>query len=385
MKNVLKTLAFAALLTTFSLPAVAQDAAAGTTAAATSAQDEEAKAALYAEFVQKIKATDAESQRRANEIGRDYLTKYGTSTAEADKPVIDYIRNWVGKYEKAVREYEFNKAVAENPARAYEVGRQWLADNPDRIETRLGLVQAGFLANDKKDKSLNAEMVAQARAALQAIEGGKAPQQWTAPWANRDVAISLLNFAIGLGLYENSPNDAVPALVKVAQSNGPLKTNPAVYSALGTAYLNGEFARVGAEYKTQCEGKEASPECDALFAKVSLALDHTLDAYARAAAYSKDQAAKAALMRNLSQLYKGRFQSVTNPDANVQTLVAGITSVPLPLPGQPVTLPGAPAPEPAATTSSATTPAAPAATPQPAASGSGVRPAAQPAAPKPRQ
>jgi hypothetical protein len=380
MKNVLRTLTFAALLATFSLPALAQDAAASGGATA-SAQDEEAKAALYAQFVELIKKPDADSQRRASEIGKQYLSKYGTPATDADRQVVNYITNWVGKYEKAVREYEFNKAVGENPARAYELGRQWLSDSPDRLETRLGLVQAGFIANDRKDKSLNAEMVAQARAALQAIEQGKAPQQWTAPWTNRDTAVALLNYAIGLGVYESAPNEAIPALIKVAQSNGPLKTNPAVYTYLALSYQNGDFKRYASEYQQQCEGKEASAECDALFAKVSLALDHTLDAYARAAAYTKDQNVKAALVKNLNTLYKARFQNVTNPEANVQTLVAGITALPVPQPSDPVTLPGAPAPEPAATTSSTATPTAPASTTTPAPA---AKPAAQPATPRPR-
>jgi hypothetical protein len=388
MKTVLRSLAFAALLATFTLPALAQDPAAGTASA--SAQDDEAKAALYGEFVKLIGVTDAESQRRAHEKGKEYLSRFGNPTTDADKQVVNYIRNWVTKYEAAVLEYEFGQAVLNNPARAFELGRQILASNPDRVDVRLWLAHAGVVNNQKGNKSLNGEALSHARAALQMIEQGKAPQKWVV-WPSRDEAVVGLSLYTATLLNESSPQEAITTLVNAAKADGPVKSDPRVYALLGTYYYKSEFGKLAEQYKQQCEGKDASAECDALFARVQNSLDHVIDAYARAVAYSKDPKVKANAQKDLTAVYKIRFQNVTNPEPNIQTLVAGITALPLPQPGEAVTLPGAPAPEPAATNSSAAATVPVSATIGQSAEATAVapatnntaKPAAQPAARKP--
>jgi hypothetical protein len=395
MKNVLRILTFAALLTTFSLPAFAQDAAAtGGATTAASPQEEEAKAALYGEFVQKIKVTDAASQKRAYEIGKEYLTKYGNPTTDADKQVVDYIKKWVAKYEAATLEYEFFEAIKNNNfTRAFELGRQLLASNPDRLDVRLLLTYAGTTAASKGDKSLTGEAITHARAALQAIEQGKAPQKWVV-WPNKDEAVLGLNISLAQLLSESAPQEAIITLIKGVQAEGPTKNSARLYTLLGATYYNSDFKKLAEQYKQQCEGKDASPECDALFAKINNALDHIIDAYARAVAYGKDAKLKAAVQKDLTAVYKIRFQSVAaNPEPNIQQLVAGITALPVPQPGAAVTLPGAPAaPDSSASTTPPASPSAPAATPTPTPAASnttakpatnGAKPAAQPASPKP--
>ncbi|HZI18029.1 MAG TPA: hypothetical protein VEY09_05475 [Pyrinomonadaceae bacterium] len=383
----MRSLAFAALLATFTLPALAQDAAAGTAA---SAQDDEAKAALYGEFVKLIGVSDAESQRRAHEKGKEYLSRFGTPATDADKQVVDYIRNWVNKYEAAVLEYDFGQAVTNNPARAFELGRQILTNSPDRMDVRLWLAHAGVVNNQKGNKSLNGEALSHARAALQMVEQGKAPQKWVV-WPSRDEAVVGLNLYVATLLNESSPQEAITTLVNAAKANGPAKSDARVYTLLGTYYYKSEFGRLAGEYKQQCEGKDASPECDALFARVQNALDHVIDAYARAVAYSKDAKLKAAAQKDLTAVYKIRFQSVTNPEPNIQTLVAGITALPIPQPGEAVTLPGAPADAPANSSASTTVPvsatigesanaATAVTTTPPAANGTAAKPAVKPAA-----
>src|ERR671921_715275 len=101
MKNVLRLLVFAALVTVFALPSYAQDAAAPTpaqTPAATGPCTEaEAKAALYGKFRENFNKT-AELQKVAYESGKEYLGKYGSCTDPADVTIIKYIQNWVNKY-----------------------------------------------------------------------------------------------------------------------------------------------------------------------------------------------------------------------------------------------------------------------------------------------
>jgi|GEM_PF-1042444 len=352
MKTVLRSLAFAALLATFMLPALAQDPAAADSAAA--AQEAEAKAALYKEFVQKLGVRDAESQRRAHELGKEYLSKYSNATTDADKQVVEYIKGWVAKYETAAAEYEFGQAVTNNPARAFELGRQILVSNPDRTDVRMLLAHAGVVNNQKGVKNLNGEALSHARSALQMIEQGKAPQKWVV-WTSREEALVGLNLYIATLLNESSPQEAITTLVSAAQADGPVKSDARVYALLGTYYYKSEFGKLAEQYKQQCEGKDASAECDALFGRVQNSLDHVIDAYARAVAYSKDAKVKASAQKDLTAVYKIRFQNVANPDSNIQTLVAGITALPIPQPGAAVTLPGAPAAEPATNSSASST------------------------------
>src|SRR5215213_6066978 len=102
MKNALRLLSIAALATTFALPAFAQDTT-GTAAAGPTAQEVEAKAALYKKFLDNYKGSP-DQQKVAYESGREYLSKYSADTSAENAPIVKFIQNWVGKYEKAVVE-----------------------------------------------------------------------------------------------------------------------------------------------------------------------------------------------------------------------------------------------------------------------------------------
>ena len=80
MKNVFRLLVIAALATVFALPAFAQTTQPSPTTAP-SAQDEQAKADLYAQFL-KLKSGSAADQKQAYDIGKQYLSKYGSPTEE---------------------------------------------------------------------------------------------------------------------------------------------------------------------------------------------------------------------------------------------------------------------------------------------------------------
>ena len=67
--------------------------------------DPDAKAALYRPFLDNFKG-NPEQQKTAYEAARDYVSKYERCPEESDKRVVSYIRNWMSKYEAAVREWE---------------------------------------------------------------------------------------------------------------------------------------------------------------------------------------------------------------------------------------------------------------------------------------
>ena len=101
-----------------------------------------------------------------------------------------------------------------------------------------------------------------------------------------------------------------------------------------------------------------------------MSLDRVIDAFARAAALSKDPAQKKGIMDQLTVFYKIRNN---DSDAGLNDYVAKVLSRPLPLPGQPVT------PATAASTSTTTSPAP---TPTPPANTDG-KPATSSTPPKP--
>jgi hypothetical protein len=361
MKNVLRMMLLAAVAAISVAPAYAQDAAAQTAA---SPQDAQAKADLYAKFLQLIKGGPAE-QKQASEVGKEYIGKYPTPADDADKQILDYIKNWVAKYDAAVRDFEFKEAVAKNPARAFQIGRE----QADNLDVQLSLVQAGFNAVAAKNTAHNAEAAEAARRALQMIEGGKTTNAYGL-FATRDEAVGGLPYMIGYFLKDTNPQQAIESLVKAAQSNSKFKTEPTTYAYLGRAYYDGEFKQLAEGYKRDYEGKEETPESRAAYERLMQSLDRVIDAFARAASYSKDAAQKKAIMDQLTAFYKSRNNDSV---AGLDAYVAGVTSRPLPGPGQlaqPAVAPG---------TGTPTTPDADAARTTPAGSAT-TQPAAKPAA-----
>ena len=375
MKNALRLLSIAALGAVFAFPAYAQDAAA-TPAAGPCTTEAEAKAATYQKFLKDYKGSP-DQQKAAYESGKDYLGKYGTCPDEADKKVAAFIQNWVGKYEKAVVEFNCTKAANENPAEAFSACRPLVAANPDNPKFRLALVGAGIKSNASGSKALNAQAAAEARAALQMIESGKTTETW-APFTSQQDAAAGLRYYIAAWTYDTSPEAAAAELLKVAQSNSLFAKEPATFQLLGAAYYNGELKKLADEYKVKYEGKEETPESAALFARVNQVLDRVIDSYARAVALananpSKYGATATQLKPVLTTLYKQRHEG---QETGLNELIAGVLSKPLPIPGQEPAPTVAPASTNGTNGTNGTTPA----TPTQPASTTTTPPAAKPAA-----
>lgn len=391
MKNVLRLLILAAAFGIFALPALAQDTAAGGTAAP--AQDAQAKADAYQKFLELRKGGPAQ-QKQAYDVGKDYLSKYAATTDDADKKIYDYIQNWVSKYEKATVDFNFRTALfpaagaRPDYTKGFEIGRQLLSSDPDNVAVLLDLSIAALTnAADPKtaNEAVSREAVQYVRRTTQLIESGKTPQRpsadgktmvdnW-APFPNRETALGQLYYTHGLLVRATSPDEAAQLFIKAAQSNTTFKSDPTTYFYLANTYLDGEYKRLIAEYKATYEGKEVTeemkPAYEALLAKTNAATDRIIDAWARAVALSADKPQlkvwRDGLMKQLADVYKQRHDG---SDAGLNELIAGVLNKPLPLPGQPMTpaapasTTGAAATRPAGTGSAATT----ATTPKPAAS-----------------
>jgi hypothetical protein len=378
MKNVLRLLVFAALVTVFALPAYAQDAAA-TPAAGPCTTEAEAKAALYKKFLDSYRGTP-EQQKAAYESAKEYLGKYGACTDAGDVQITNYLKGWVSKYEDAALVFNCQKAANDTPAQAFEACKAWIAAKPDDLRPHLALVGAGIKAYMNKDNSLNARALAEARTALQMIESGKTAdvkteKEW-APFANQADAPAGLRYYIAAWSLETNPDESAGQLLKAAQSNSSIAKEPATFQLLGASLYNSDVKKLAEQYKTQCEGKDASHECDVLLNKINYALDRVVDAYARAVALSntnpKYSATATALRPVLTTLYKQRHEG---QETGLNEMISGVLSKPLPLPGQEPPLPppadttgangtSTPAPN-TATPASGTTPPAAKPTPTP--------------------
>jgi hypothetical protein len=383
MKNVLRLLVFAALVTVFALPSYAQDAAPAQTPAATGPCTEaDAKAALYKTFTTDFKG-NPEQQKNAYQAGKDYLGKYGACPDPADQQIAKYIQNWVGKYEKATLEFNCTKAVNETPATAFTACAPYRDANPENLKVYLQLVTAGLKNAQAKNKSTNAEAANAARRALDLVEHGKTTDAWL-PFTSQAEAAPGLNYYVGFFTLENAPGEAATYLVKAAQSSSSYAKEPSTYDFLAVAYYNNEFKPLAAEYQAKYEGKEATPESEALLNKINAVTNRIVDAYARAVALSPAGPAKDDRRTKLSTFYK---QLHDGSEAGMNELVAGILSKPIMLPGQE---PAPPAPSTTGadgvkTTPSGTTTTTPTAgtTPAKPASTTTTPPATKPPAQKP--
>ncbi|HET9478291.1 MAG TPA: hypothetical protein VFO72_03035 [Pyrinomonadaceae bacterium] len=177
--------------------------------------DDPVKIATYKRFVD----NRLQNPSVAYQAARDYLQRY-----QKDKDqYTDYLTKWVAAYERDDRKRQLGGLINEKKFdEAYRVGAKILADEPDYLRAQIDLGYAGYLAASNKDESHNAQAVAYARKAIQAIEGGKAPSEW-APFKGKDDTLAYLNYAVGFMTLKSSPDQAIDSLLKAAQYDSDIK------------------------------------------------------------------------------------------------------------------------------------------------------------------
>ncbi len=350
MKNVSRVLASAALAATFSLAAYAQTPAASpaTTAAAPSAQEVQAKADKYKEFLDNRSKKlpngqpDPAAQKVAYEAGKEYLSKYGSDTNEGNDKIVAYIQKWVTNYEKAVSDFQtssaFSDAVtAKNYPKIFELGRPLLDKDPNNFSVLLTLAQAGFLNAQQKtpDKTLFPDAVRYTKNEIQAVESGKVTS--FAPFKNKDELLNYLYFGLGLNLRDSSSDEAQTYFLKAAQTEGLYKSSPGTYSYLSNLYFK-EYKKLADNYNRDFNGKEKTPESEAAYERLNQVLDRTIDAYARTVALTtqtdpQSVAFKKLTMTDLTALYKVRHNGT---DTGLTELISGVLAKPVPNPSEEV-------------------------------------------------
>lgn len=328
MKKIMQVLMLglvAAML--LAVPALAQTTSASPAAAPT--QDEaEAKAALYAKFRELYKSDPA----TAYGIAKDYVQKYPND----DPQIINYLKTFIEKYEKFSRQQSCDKAFSESRwPDVFTFCKQIVAEKPDDLTTNLKISWAGLKMAQANNNANNSEAMNFSQKTLQLIESGKTPDD--KPYVEKDKQEQLgwLNYSLYLyNSKNNKQDDALNYLIKSAQFDSPIKTNPDTYIKLAAIYEN-NYDKMRQDYTAKYpDGSEETPEKKAALETVKQSLDPLIDAMARVLAYSgtdpKTQQTRDELKTSLTDYYKYRHNGSTD---GLDALIANIKTKPLPQPG----------------------------------------------------
>jgi hypothetical protein len=293
----------------------------------------ENKSAWYGEF----RATFKTEQAKAYDLAQKYLA---CPAEPGEESIRNYLKNtFVAVIDKARRTPKVSELVYDKKdyAKAFELGKQVLADEPDNVKVLMDLTYAGYLAFTSKVETFSADTLVYGKKAIQLIQAGTVPESW-APYANKDEALGYLNNAIGVLTMPKSASEALPYLLKAAQLEGKLKKQPITYGYIGDAYQSGPYDKLSAEYKQLYLGKDETPESKLALENINQVVDRMIDAYARAVALSGTDAAyqsrKTAWMETLTTWYKYRHNQ---SDAGLTDLIAAVMSKPLPPEPTPLT------------------------------------------------
>jgi len=348
--GMLATYASLAILTT-SLASVTELKAQTTAPAPAAAQGEcsaENKLAWYNEFREKFK-TD---QPKAYELAQKYLA---CPTAAGEESIATYLKEkFVAPIDKARRTPKVSALIYEQKdyPKAFELGKQVLADEPENLRVLIDLGYGGYAASTAKNDSFSAESLGYARKAIQAIESGKAPESWV-PYKSKEDTLAYLYNAVGQFTLKTNVSEALAHLIKAAQFQSELKKDPWTYFFIAAAYEAGPYTKLSADYKARFEGKDESPESKLALENINQVVDRMVDAYARAVSLSgtdaKFAAKKTEWMESLSTWYKYRNKDDVT---GLPAMIASVMSKPLPPEPTPITT--LPTPTPTTTT---TTPA----------------------------
>src|SRR6185369_12219679 len=312
---------------------------------------DDAKTALYQSIRNNLKA----DQAKAYEDAKKYLACPASGeVTEAQQKIIDYLKNFVSKYEDATKKTSYRDLLynKQKYAEAYAAAKDVLATEPENLQVLVDLGTNAYLLPPLKNASLTAEGLGYAQKALAMLDAGKTLDKWD-PLGSKDVAVAYLNYSIGTLTLEKDPGNALKNLIKAAQFETPLKKSPYTYAYIAGAYETGPYAKLSEEYKTCCSGKDETPDSKLKLANINQIIDRMIDAYARAVALAaadpKFAQAKTGWNESLTTWYKYRNSDKTD---GLDQVIAGVLAKPLP--PEPTPLTSLPATTPAVSTPAST-------------------------------
>jgi hypothetical protein len=293
----------------------------------------ENKLAWYTEF----RATFKTDQNRAYDLAQKYLA---CPNEAGEESIRNYLKNtFVAVIDKARRTPRVSELVYDKKdyAKAFELGKQVLADEPDNVKVLMDLAYGGYLAATSKVDTFSADSLVYAKKAIQLLQAGSVPDIWV-PYANKDEALSYLNNTVGVLTLPKNASEALPYFLKAGQLEGKLKKQPITYVYIAEAYQTGPYEKLSAEYNRLYKDKDETPESKLALENINQVIDRMIDAYARAVSLAGSEAAiqasKKAWMDALTTWYKYRHNQ---SDVGLTDLIASVMAKPLPPPPTPLT------------------------------------------------
>jgi tetratricopeptide (TPR) repeat protein len=344
MRNLFRLLTLAALATIFALPAFAQTTPAAPAAAPAAANpcEEAARGEMYTRYYE-LKGKkdtkgqpDAAAQKEAYGIGQEYLTKYASCNDTYSKAVQKFVTQYGEAVRKVGNEAELSDALYKNKdyAKAFQVGNQMIAADPENLSLLIQLGYAGYNAQSLNPPvtTFSPTALGYAKKAVQMLEAGQTPANWVL-FKSKDEALGYLNFAIGEYMINSDPAGALPYYLKAA-SNAPTKDIALTYGRLGWAYQAGQYKPMQEAFTAKY--KEETDESKYALNNLNQVMDRVMDAYARAIRLAgndpKFAKAKAEWMQQLTDFYKFRNNNTTT---GLDAFIASTESKPLPAPFTP--------------------------------------------------
>lgn len=289
-------------------------------AVSTFAQKEKSKKDLFKEITGLSQTKKPDEQRKAYELGKEYLQRFGTENDENLKVV----KNYVEKYGKAARPNFFNEALDKgNYAEGFAIGKEILAEEPENVYITMNLAYAGYEALVKKnDRTFGDETIKYAKQTLAFFEANKLPKEF-APFKDKAEATSLMYYAIANFTLPKDSKEAVKNFYKAFQFESSIKTTAYPYYAIAF-HFEQEYQAAATDFQTKHGAKtteDAAMKADK--EKLNIVIDRMIDAYARAVKLgegSKNESV-AGWKTRLTEIYKFRYQSETGLNELLNTVL----------------------------------------------------------------
>lgn len=266
-----------------------------------------------------------EDAAKAYEMGKDFLSRFGK---EKDDKVAK-IRDFVNRY----RDNAFFISVEDRKyADTFALGRDILAEQPDRSDILLNMAYAGYnalVAN--KDKSFVDESVGYAKRTAELLDAGSQPKSFV-PFKDKDETMAFMYYISGTMMFEKDGKGAADNIYKATTYDSVIKANSEPYYLIAS-YYEDLYQKLSGTLKVKMDAKTIS---DADFktesARIDKAVDLMMDAYARA--YKRGEAEKspnaAQWKQRLSQVYKFRKKT----EEGLTEYINYINTTPLPDPSK---------------------------------------------------
>lgn len=262
-------------------------------------------------------------QQVAYKAAKEYL-----QNKPQDEDNAKYLAEWVGKYERAVREAEVRSLILQkNFPEAVKKGKEALASDPDNLYLLYDIVSASVQAGSG-DPSLPQDGITMGLKAIQLVESGTALPPGEI-FATRDEILGRLNLSVAqLKLNQHEPEDALPYIAEALRHPGAVQKAPETYYNLAFAYENGPYKKLASAYNDNFADKPETEEGKQALSRVNDITDRTIDAYARAVALVDAKSdVRAKWMAHLTELYKSRHDG---SDTGLQEMISGVLKQPMP-------------------------------------------------------